>query len=190
MDDYIQLGAGLASGTAALGGAFALQGIQNIGSFLPNTRSFLGNVGLNALQTAAQATPQALGALGFAINPFLTMLFKTSNFKEHNLQWTFTPNSQDESNDLVAIINYFKYNMLPNYQGLFLEYPNIVLIQLNPVSEFTFNFKPCAISAVSVDYSGGGTPSFFRDGSPTVVNLSLQLKEIELWTQNDYTVGL
>jgi hypothetical protein len=176
---------------ATAGAAAALRAGSNIGAFLPNTRSFAGNIGLGALGAASQSgTPQILGALGYAINPFLTMLFKTSNFKEHSLQWTFTPNSQDESDNLAAIINYFKFNMLPSYAGLFLEYPNIALIQLYPDDQFTFKFKPCAITAVSVDYSGGGNPSFFRNGAPTIVNLSVQLKEIELWTQNDYTLGI
>jgi hypothetical protein len=140
-----------------------------------------------ALQGVQNAIPIGLQQFGYAVNPFLTMLFKSGNFKEHTLQWTFTPNRQEESNNLMTIINYFKANMLPTYRGPLLGYPNILLVDLYPVTDFTFKFKPCAVSAVSVDYSGGGTPSFFRDGTPTIVNLAVQLKEIELWSQNDYT---
>jgi len=129
--------------------------------------------------------------IGAAANPFLTMLFKSGAFKEHNLQWSFTPNNEQESNDLVQIINYFKMNMLPSYDGsgaglAILNYPNLVQIQLYPDDNFTFRFKPCAVTAVSVDYSGAGVPSFFRNGAPTVINMSISLKEIELWSQEDY----
>jgi hypothetical protein len=80
--------------------------------------------------------------------------------------------------------------MLPSYNGPFLKYPNLALIQLRPEDMYTFKFKPCAVSAVSVDYSGGGSPSFFKNGAPTVVNVAIQLKEVELWTQNDYSLGI
>ena len=130
--------------------------------------------------------------LGKAPNPFLTMLFKSGQFKEHTLNWTFTPHNQQESYNLVQIIQYFKYNMLPSYfggalgGGLLLNYPNIAILRLYPDDFFTYRFKPCAIASVSTDYSGGGQPSFFENGAPTVINFSMQLKEIELWTQEDY----
>lgn len=132
---------------------------------------------------------------GYAPNPFLTMLFKSGAFKEHTLQWSFTPNNEQESNDLVQIINYFKMNMLPSYlfggAGVsILNYPNLAQIQLYPNDDFTFRFKPCAVVGVSVDYSGAGVPSFFRNGAPTVINMAVSLKEIELWSQEDYENGM
>jgi len=161
-----------------------------IAGYLPY-RNNLSSVAINTLASGAPgAAQQGLGYFGIAVNPFLTMLFKSGNFKEHSLQWTFTPENEQESLKLAAIINYFKFNMLPSYAGPFLNYPNIALVQLYPNDMFTFKFKPCAVSAVSVDYSGGGTPSFFRNGAPTIVNLAIQLKEIELWTQNDYLMGI
>jgi hypothetical protein len=174
------------------GGAIA----GSLAGNLPYSSSRFGFNGTNLASTVvgAATNPQniaiGLSSIGFAINPFLTMLFKSGNFKEHTLQWTFTPNNEQESLKLAAIINYFKFNMLPSYSGPFLKYPNLALVKLLPHDEFTFKFKPCAVSAVSVDYSGGGGPSFFRNGAPTIVNLAVQLKEIELWTQNDYLMGI
>jgi len=40
---------------------------------------------------------------------------------------------------------------------------------------------------VQVDYNGSGTPSFFKSGAPTIINLTLQLKEIQLWTSEEIT---
>lgn len=156
---------------------------------------------------------------GLAPNPFLTMLFKSGQFKQHQLQWTFTPTSSDESETLVRIINFFKQNMLPSYLGssgvgsaignilpnlgalignsnsgglasgiggAVLQYPNIAIIQLYPDDFFTFRFKPCVVDTVSIDYSGAGGPSFFKNGAPTVINMTVVLKEIELWMQEDF----
>jgi hypothetical protein len=54
--------------------------------------------------------------------------------------------------------------------------------------EMGMHFKNCAIISVQVDFTGAGAPSFFRGTNrPTVVNLTLQLKEIQLWDQTDYT---
>jgi len=144
------------------------------------------------LQAGGSAVSLAGSLVGLAPNPFLTMLFKSGQFKEHQLNWTFTPHNQQESYNLVQIIQYFKYNMLPSYfggalgGGLLLNYPNIAILRLYPDDFFTYRFKPCAIASVSTDYSGGGQPSFFENGAPTVINFSMQLKEIELWTQEDY----
>ena len=118
------------------------------------------------------------------------MLFKSGQFKEHTLSWTFTPHSEAESTNLVDIIQYFKFNMLPSYNGftggLLLNYPNIAIPRLYPNNFFTYRFKPCAVASLNVDYSGAGQPSFFENGAPTVINLTMHLKEIELWMQEDF----
>jgi len=166
------LGGGAAGGTA-LGQGFA---------------AGAGALGLQALGPTGEL---ALGLLlGMAPNPFLTMLFKQGDFKDHTLSWTFSPHNEQESINLVNIINSFKKNMLPSFVGgsggLLLKYPNLVLIGIYPDDFFTFKFKPCAIISAATDYSGAGQPSFFENGAPTVINFSLQLKEIELWMQDDY----
>ena len=139
---------------------------------------------------AAGGEPAAvLGAeLGVAPNPFLTMLFRSGQFKEHTFSWTFTPHNEAESVNLVDIIQYFKFNMLPRkgLGGLLLEYPNIAIPRLYPNNFFTYRFKPCAVASLNVDYSGAGQPSFFENGAPTVINFTIQLKEIELWMQEDF----
>lgn len=158
--------------------------------------SFLGVAGAGVAAGAATAAINASGGIGqliggyagLAPNPFLTMLFKSGDFKDHTFNWTFTPHNAGESETLANIFNYFKFNMLPSraFGGLLLGYPNIALIRLFPNDFFTYRFKPCAVISTAVDYSGAGQPSFFENGAPTVMNFSLQLKEIELWMQEDF----
>lgn len=144
-------------------------------------------LGAGGAAQAGSAVVQGLGPLtGMAMNPFLFMQFKSPSFKEHTLTWTLTPSSEAESNSLRNIINLFKYEALPSVKGPIYNYPTIVFPQIHPSSFFTFKFKPCAIQSVQVDYTAAGGPSFFRNGAPTIVNLSINLKEIELWTKNNY----
>lgn len=125
---------------------------------------------------------------GFQLNPMLWMMFKNPEFKVFQFSWQFTPVDQEESVDVVEIINYFKRESLPatNLGGFLYEYPSIALIKFFPNDFFTFRMKPCAILNVEVDYTGGGMPSFFKNGAPTVINLTVVAKEINLWTKNNF----
>lgn len=130
---------------------------------------------------------------GLQVNPYLFMYFKSPNYKEFSFSWTFAPNNQRESRALANIINQFKANSLPTFGLTWMGYPNIALIRLMP-SDLLGNlkFKPCAITSVLVDYTGAG-PSFFKSspgnssssGAPTVVNLTVNFKEIQLWDRNE-----
>ena len=162
-----------------------ISSLQNTGK-----TSLASKIGTGLAVAGALASGVSLAAgvgLGVQINPALFMKFKTAGFKEHTLSWTFTPNNEKESQTLSDIINYFKYNSLPSTFGPMMFYPSIAMVKLYPNDAFTFKFKPCAVTGVQVDYSGGGGPSFFRkNGAPTVVNLTVGLKEIDLWTKNNY----
>jgi len=149
----------------------------------------LGNLispGAARIATAAATVGGAVA--GISVNPLLFMTFQKPNYKEHNLSWSFTPSTEQESNTLVDIINYLKFNSLPKQiaYGAAYAYPNILMVKLFPDDTFTMRFRPCAVLGVSVDYNGAGVPSFFKNGAPTVVNLNLQLQEIQLWDQTNY----
>lgn len=129
------------------------------------------------------------GALGISPNPFLWMLFRTPDFKSFNLSWTLAPNNQQESQDIMKIINKFKYAQLPIAEGPVYFYPSIAMIKMYPNDIFTVKFRPCAIIRVSVDFTAAGGPSFFKNGCPTIINLSVDIKEIELWTKGNFNNG-
>lgn len=179
--------------------------VPNGGVVLPmpkkiNDRTIANWQAVSATQFATNLTPGILGgaasivggALGVTINPFLWQLFKGMNFKKHSFTWTLAPNTQAETVTVNNIINYLKSNMLPtaNDWSPLMGYPLIALIKFYPDDIFgQFRFKPCAISAIDVDYTGAGGPSFFRNRAPTVVNLSIAFEEIEIWTRNNYYTG-
>jgi hypothetical protein len=131
---------------------------------------------------------------GLAENPFMTMLFKSPVFKTHSFSWRFAPRNASESNELMMIINAFKANMLPALQpgtgGVFLSYPNMAYITLFPSDVYLYQFKPCVVTSLSVDYAAAGVPSFFKGTSaPTLVDMTVNLAEIEYWLREDIIGG-
>lgn len=143
----------------------------------------------SSIGASIKGAAAAGGAIaGEALNPLLFMTFQKPGYKEHTLSWTLMPNSEQESRTIVDIVRYLKFNSLPQQHagGLLYKYPNILFVRLMPNDIFTMVFKPCAVLSVSVDYTGAGTPSFFKNGAPTVVNLTLSLKEIQLWDQTTF----
>jgi len=156
-----------------------------LGSSLANIIPGLGG----AINAASQVTSATSFLSGVTVNPFLFMFFQRQNFKEFVLQWTLTPNTPKESTTILNIINTCKSAALPTAQGggSLLQYPLIAQISLYP-SELQQHliFKPCAIISVQADYTGTGSPSFFKNTKlPTVVNLTLSLKEIQLWDSSE-----
>lgn len=127
-----------------------------------------------------------LGAANLRLNPALIMLFKQPNFKEWNLQWTLAPNSQDESQAIANIVKEFKRSMSPGKAGPFYTYPAVAQVRFFPSENFLTRLKPAAIMAVQTDFTAVGQPSFFNSGAPTVVNLTVSLKETELWTSDAF----
>lgn len=170
----LQTGAGVLSNALQYGGS--LLGRPNIGQFIGG-----------AVSATAGAVQMSGTFTGQTVNPFQFMMFKRPNFKEHVLQWQLAPNTQQESDSLKKIINKCKKAALPSAgekSGL-MKYPEIAMVSFKP-NKYLFKLKPCAIVSVQVDYSGAGMPSFFKSGAPTIVNLTLQLKELELWSKDNY----
>lgn len=152
-----------------------------------------GAAGAGAAAAQSVLPPRALGAIssvsGLAINPFQTMLFKSPNFKSHSFSWKLVPKNEDESNIIETIIRLFKYHSLPSVSqagGVFFGFPDILELQLFPKDQYLYKFKPCVVDNVSVNYAPQG-PSLYRGSrAPTAVELSISLKEIEIWTKADY----
>lgn len=179
------------------------QGVfETVGALIDPALKGLAGSGINALKDNEFGTAvQALS--GIAPNPYQTWLFKHPNFRNHSFNWILSPESPEESNIIRTIVHLFQKNMLPTKQdgnnALLLQFPSLVYIQLfagNPQnSSYLYDFKPCVLKSVSVDYAASGKPAFFTSnnsrsvsGAPAAVSLSMELQEIEFWTSNDISV--
>jgi hypothetical protein len=168
----------------------AINAIKSIGSgaILQSAQNTLNTIQQNTKVNLPLQQLLQLG--GVAQNPFLTVLFKSPTFKQHQFSWKLAPNNENETTKLKQIIETIRYNMLPamapSTGGTLLTYPNIALIQLMPNDQYLYKFKPCVVESMSVNFAPAPTPAFFNTtDAPVEVHLSLQLKEIEYWLQED-----
>lgn len=166
-------------------GTLAAQALPGVGAALAG-----GVAGALANGPGGQA---AQSLFGMAVNPFQTVLFQNPEFKTHSFSWKIMPKNERESIAARDIFRTFQYHMSPgvsSQNGLFFSYPSMVAVSLYPSSEFLYRFKPCVIKSVSVDYSAGSAPSFFkRSDAPTSMSLTIDMQEIEYWTNRDFTAA-
>ena len=172
-----------AIGNAVDGGAFLLRNALN--KIVPDAAAGIG-VGR-----------------GNALNPFATLVFNGVDLKVHNLEWTLSPESEEESRDLKKIIRTLQRMSLPetsnllmgsdktNFTGVaaidrgLLKYPAMVNIYLMGVDEsYYFRFKTSMISQLNVDYSPGGI-AIQKGGKPSQIGLTMTLNEAFIHTAED-----
>lgn len=193
-----------AFGNAARGSAEAAQKYFGGGTFteddskgmLQNAVAVAGKVGLQAASKAVSAVggdaaiKGAEVALGATQNPFLALTFDGIDLKTHNFQWQLAPESFDDSENLKNIIDKIKSNITPGYKGgvrAYLEYPSTVdVFFLGTQDGYLYPFKRCMVNTFEANYAGGGLPAFVEGGKPAVVNLSISLTEMEIWTNEDF----
>jgi hypothetical protein len=135
---------------------------------------------------------------GTSINPHVTLNFDGVGLKDHSFSWSLSPNSPQDTENLREISNTIKREILPKYAALggasgggildraILEYPSIANVHLIGLdTEYYYKFKPCMVSNFSANFTPNG-PSVLKNGNPTAVTFSLQLKEAQIHTKDDY----
>ena len=93
---------------------------------------------------------------------------------------------REESQIIKNIITTFKKNMLPgkDQSGFLFTYPSLVQVRISNQNNM-YAFKPAVIKSFDVNFASAGTPSFHHDQTPTSVDISVQLQEIEYWMNDD-----
>ena len=173
-----------------------LAGIVKGGVF--DTLSSLGKAGesLAAATTAFAKVPSAFGvdtqsllsaSSKTSLNPFREVVFESVDFRSFAFKYKFFPKSPEESRAIKEIIKLFKFHMHPEMSEskLFFIYPSefqITYYYGNAQNEYFHKFAPCALESMEVSY-GDEQFSSFEDGNPTVINLSLTFRELEILTK-------
>lgn len=162
-------------------------GARNRANGIAN-RVLRGRVG-QLVSGAANLTRLTSAVTGITVNPFVFIYFDRPQFKRYSLTWTLAARNQEESESIRNIVLKLKERSSPTIARFFMRYPDIINIGFYPDNVFgMLPMKKCVIESVGVDYTPSG-PSFFDSNAPTLVNLTINLKEIELWEQNDYISG-
>ena len=143
----------------------------------------------------------ALGrSTGQILNSNLELLFQGVTLRTFPFNITFSPRSKPESDRVKKIIRKFKQSMSAktgrtDYAvngGIFLKAPDIFRLKYlsnGRTHPFLNSFKPCALTNMSVNYTGAGTYSTYGDGTPVNIKLSLTFKEINPIYAEDYDDG-
>lgn len=144
--------------------------------------------GVGAAASSAFASAGSI-ALGYALNPLTFLQFKKPDFRLFQLSWVLSPRTEKESKTIKNIVTKCKKAASPsngNFLGALLKYPQIAMIKILPNDVFGhMKFKPCVITSVQANYTPNPTPSFFENGAPTTVTLTLNLKEMSYWYKDE-----
>ena len=143
----------------------------------------------------------ALGrSTGQILNSNLELLFQGLTLRTFPFNITFSPRSRPESDRVKKIIRNFKQSMSAKTgrkdyamnAGIFLKAPDVFRLKYlsnGRTHPFLNSFKPCALTNMSVNYTGAGTYSTYGDGTPVNIKLSLTFKEINPIYAEDYDDG-
>jgi len=148
---------------------------------------------------AAQQAVSALGAnisfeqlfartTGSVINPNMELLFNGPTLRQFKFQFKFTPRSQPEAQEVKNIIKSFKKHMAPSGgDKIFLKTPDIFELSYQGKSaEYLNRFKLCALTNMSVNYTGEGNYATYSDGAPVSMIMDLAFQELSPVYQEDY----
>ena len=141
-----------------------------------------------------------------AVNPMAQMLYKGPQYRRYQMPFILKPKTRKESEDIKKIISVFRLASapsVPSTSGLGVGeninigegntftfgYPHLTQFDLvffsdENNSKRIFRSKPCVIESVSTDY-GSQKMTFFEDGNPAEITLTVQLTEIVPRTLGD-----
>jgi hypothetical protein len=127
---------------------------------------------------------------GTVINPNMELLFSGPGLRQFKFSFKFTPRFKKESDEVKSIIKAFKRNMAPQGSGRdLLGTPNIFQIQyMQGAKEHSFlnKFKLCALTNMSVNYTGDGVHATYIDGTPISMQMDLSFSELTPIYNEDY----
>ena len=190
---------------AARLGAISAQdfGDKDGGSVAGVVRAALSGVALNSFGSNFTTNSLLSRSTGQILNSNKELLFEGVNLRSFNFNFTFAPRSKDEGKRVMKIIRSLKRAMAPKagdgYDfrsngytgtgGIFLNAPDIFLIKyLKAGKEHPFlnKFKPCALTSLTVNYTGASIYSSYEDGTPTLITMQMQFSEMNPIYAEDY----
>lgn len=140
-----------------------------------------------------------------AVNPMAQLLYRGPQMRRYQLPFPMHPKSATESDQIQKILSIFRVASspsVPDTSGTSLGgvsigagnaftfgYPHLTqfsVVFTNPSNQVItiFRSKLCVIESVAVDY-GSQKMTFFEDGKPTEIALTLQLTEVAPRTLGD-----
>lgn len=142
---------------------------------------------------AGNVTPEELLArqTGGILNPNMELLFNGVTLRSFKFSFKMTPRSKTEADEIKKIIRTLKINMAPQTltNDNFLRTPNVFELQYMTGPQphaFLHRFKTCALTDMSVNYTGEGIYATYSDATPNSMIMDLTFKELEPIYNTDY----
>ena len=164
--------------------------------FIRNLATQAANIPFGGNLTASQLLARQTGQV---LNPNMELLFEGVNLRSFKFSFKLTPRSGKEATAVKKIIRKLKESMAPARDGTyFLETPKIFeLTYMKGSGEHPFlhKFKQCALTDMSVNYTGEGIYATYGDftnpnaegvGTPVSMIMDLSFKELEPIYAGDY----
>lgn len=131
-------------------------------------------------------------ASGSVLNSNLSLLFNGPALRPFSFTFRLSPRDEAESVIVRRIIRQFKEGSAVNTsaQNFFLKAPDVFKIkyeQLDGKSKSLNQFKTCALTTVSVNYTPDGTYMTYGDGTMTSYEITLAFNELEPIYQKNYS---
>jgi hypothetical protein len=157
---------------------------------------------LSGLIDPAAVTTIAEQSSGLIANPNPVVKFTGPQLRSFNYTWYLAPKSEAESAAVNKIIKTLKAVSLPGKQGFsstLLTIPKLIQMNFYPWDSedskankwgwgqnSLIKMKRCHITNASVNYNPANVPAFFYDGNPVIIELSIELLEVEYFTEEDW----
>ena len=189
----------------ALGANLAMTGMTNPGALFAKMKDIKGfgsiddnlrNAILSKLAGSAVGADSLMTrATGQILNPNMEVLFNGPNIRSFPFQFTFAPRSMSEAQQVKQIIRTIKKHSAPkgdSGNGFFIKSPDVFILTYKKGSSphpFLNVFKPMALESISMNYTAGNTYSTFHDGTPTIMQMTLQMQELNPIYSEHYDEG-
>ena len=143
--------------------------------------AFGGNLDLNQILARSSGT---------IINPNMELLFTGPKLRSFTFAFKFTPRFSKEAEEVRQIIRAFKKHSSPRKGGNFLKTPNIFQIRYlgegGQNHQFLNRFKLCALTNMTVNYTGDGVYATYDNGTPVSSIMTLTFNELTPVYNEDY----
>ena len=119
--------------------------------------------------------------------------------RKFNYTFNFRPKSAEETDEVQAIIELFRFHMVPELKGTNHRYMTLpstfdihYMYQTSPETSrensFYSKIATCVLEGCDVNYTPNGVKSF-EDGAPTQISMTLNFMETEMLTKNKVNKG-
>jgi hypothetical protein len=170
----------------AMGEGGSMKDVTDVGT------AIIANIALSKGPMAAANSK----ALGLAANPKKEQIFKGVDFRTFAFDYQFYPRSPEEAQNVLNIIQQFKYHMHPEFKdtnNFIYVYPSefdVFYYQGGKENMNLHRHTSCVLSEMNVNYTPNGSFTTFANGMPTQINVTLSFKELALLSKEKIKDGL